>query len=96
MKNLVAGLVLYCLLIPGLVHADAVAIRTEYDALNAQTGQSMELPISELTGLLVRCTSLQERLGELEGSEKKVMSKKIRRLCELFNYVIASKQNPEQ
>lgn len=96
MKTLVAGFVFCCLLAPGVVHADAVAIRTEYNALNAQTGQSMELPISELTGLLVRCTSLQERLGELEGSEKKVMSKKIRRLCELFNYVIASQKSPEE
>ncbi|NCO52292.1 MAG: hypothetical protein GW875_09355 [Deltaproteobacteria bacterium] len=94
MRKLWLGLMTIWILMPLPLHAGTVDINPEYNALNTQAQQSMALSPPELKELLLRCTNLQTRLPELSGAEKKIMHRKLRRLCALFSYVLASKQSP--
>lgn len=64
----------------------------EFSALSAKTQQAMTLSVAEIEGLLKRCELLQEQITLLEGREKKIMAKKLRRLCGVYSYVLQSKR----
>lgn len=70
--------------------------KSEYGALNEKSQQTIDMSAAEIETLLKRCTALQSRINSLQGAEKKVMSRKLRQLCGLFEYVLTSKQQAEE
>jgi hypothetical protein len=64
----------------------------EFAYLTGQTQVAMDLSPAELHGLLVLCDNLLEKASSLQGSEKKILKKRVVRLRGLFQYVIETKQ----
>ncbi len=97
MKRYLLALVLgFGLLSAGPAAALEKVLAEEFAALSAQTQQAMSLSIADIEGLLKRCERLQEQTTLLEGSEKKVMTKKLRRLCGVYSYVLQTKRAAEE
>jgi hypothetical protein len=85
---LLAGLFIFT----ATAHALDEKLAAEFNYLSGQTRQAMDLSQGELDALLVRCEQLQKDADSLQGSEKKIMGKKLRRMCGLFSYVLDSKR----
>lgn len=63
----------------------------EFTALSRQTPLAMGLSVAELEDLLKRCDALREQVEKLEGSDRKILRKKLRRMCGVFDYVLRAR-----
>jgi hypothetical protein len=92
--------VLFFLLISfGLVSTATAALTgemaKEFAYLSGQTEYAMTLSPTELKTLVERCKALQTQALTLHGSEKKVMGKRLNRLCGLFRFVLEARPQLE-
>ncbi len=90
------SVVLFSLLISFALVSTATAALTaemakEFAYLSGHTEYAMTLSPTELKTLVERCKALQTQALTLHGSEKKVMGKRMARLCGLFRFVLESK-----
>lgn len=81
----------------GILSATSVFAREgemadEFVSLSGQSRLAMDLSEEELELQIVRCDRLSLQASDLQGSKKKVVGKKLRRLCGLFRYVLETKQ----
>jgi hypothetical protein len=90
-------LLLICFCLPAQqLRAVETDIKNEYSALNEKSQQTIDMAPAEVAALLKRCSALQSRINSLQGAEKKVMSRKLRQLCGLFEYVLQAKQQSKE
>ncbi len=91
-------IVLFVALLMNVATAGALEqdLADEFAALSRQTRQAMDLSPVELEALVERCNLLKEQIENLQTREKKIMGKRVRRLCGLFLYVLDSKQGTEK
>ena len=70
--------------------AQAQDWRAEFDALCSKTQDAMVLSRAELRGLVERCDKLKPRIDQLEESQRKVFSKRLRACRDLYQFVLDS------
>lgn len=86
-------LILFVLLLNS-VHAWSLdeAQAREFNALSRQTPLAMKLSIPEIEGLMARCETLRAQVELLDGADRKILRKKLRRMCGVFDYVLQAKK----
>ena len=73
--------------IPGIAHAQE-DWHKEFSAVCAHTQNAMTLSNDELQDFISRCDKLKERLGELQGSEKKIYTKRLQMCHDLYIFTL--------
>ncbi|MCF6180034.1 MAG: hypothetical protein L3J63_11700 [Geopsychrobacter sp.] len=70
----------------------ATELSSSFDDLSRQTRQAMHLTSEELAVLLKDCDRLSAQITQLQGSKKKILLKRLKRMRGVFSYVLQSKQ----
>ncbi len=66
--------------------------KKEFDDVCAGTQDAMLFDPEKLKELVARCDALEPRIEKLDGSQRKVMLKRLRMCRDLYRYVLQSKE----
>ncbi len=77
---------------PAAALAEESSWKDDFDSICGKTQDAMSLSPDELRALIKRCDELKVKLDALEGSAKKVATKRLQMCRDLYAYVLEQKE----